>query len=77
MTQLRLPTREVEVGLMEQVRSIAMKDLQRGLSEASWAHVLERMQEYEPWRTPRLVLDTANTVLNAWVRQALLALQPD
>ena len=48
-----------------------------GLTEVSWARVLDRMQDYEPWAMPRLVLDTANTDLNALVRHALETLQQD
>lgn len=42
-----------------------------GMSEVSWARVLERRQEYEPWSQARLQLDSSNKDAPALIQEAL------
>ena len=46
-----------------------------GMPEITWARVENRMQEYEPWTGPRLVLDSAETSIEDLVLHALAHLQ--
>jgi len=41
------------------------------LPEITWARVLERRAEYEPWTDPRLVLDTSRASLEQLLDDAL------
>jgi predicted kinase len=47
------------------VRSVA------GTHEITWAHLLQRRAEYEPWSDPRLVLDTSHTSHAQLLTQAM------
>jgi hypothetical protein len=47
------------------VRSVA------GTHEITWARLLQRRAEYEPWSDPRLVLDTSRTSPAQLLTQAL------
>jgi predicted kinase len=49
----------------KRVRSVA------GTHELTWARLLQRRAEYEPWTDPRLVLDTSRTSPAQLLAQAL------
>jgi hypothetical protein len=42
-----------------------------GTPEITWARLLQRRDEYEPWTDPRLVLDTSRTSPAQLLAQAL------
>jgi predicted kinase len=42
-----------------------------GMPEITWARLLQRREEYEPWTDPRLVLDTSRTSPAQLLAQAL------
>jgi predicted kinase len=42
-----------------------------GMPEITWARLLRRRDEYEPWTDPRLVLDTSRTSPAQLLAQAL------
>jgi len=41
-----------------------------GMAEITWANVLQRRAEYEPWSDPRLVLDTAHKTVETLIAEA-------